>query len=163
MKSLQPISFNFADLMEQKLEKWRRMKGRRSACCEASSVYNRSTSAVSLDMKENRSFKKRWALKVFGMNQSSWQMCIIRGGSSCINKTYKLIKRIWYSMRWQSFVLMSLTWPFWIKKWTHDFASRFKSKVWGLLLRTFRLGSVILIFNVPLGMLKDHRPMNKWR
>ena len=59
MKSLQPISFNFADLMEQKLEKWRRMKGRRSACCEASSVYNRSRSAVSLDMKENKSFKKR--------------------------------------------------------------------------------------------------------
>ena len=49
-----------ADVMREKLEKWRRMKGRRSCCLEASYVYNRSKSAVSLDVNENnKTFKKR--------------------------------------------------------------------------------------------------------
>ena len=42
-----------ADIMREKLEKWRRMKGRRSACHDATTVYNRSKSAVTLDVNKN--------------------------------------------------------------------------------------------------------------
>lgn len=67
-----------ADVMREKLEKWRRMKGRRSACQAATTVYNRSKSAVTLDVNKNnksvygrstsavslekKTLKKRWEL-----------------------------------------------------------------------------------------------------
>ena len=48
--------------MREKLEKWRRMKGKRSACQDAATVnvYNRSKSAVALrGTKKNKSITDR--------------------------------------------------------------------------------------------------------
>ena len=51
-----------SDLMREKLEKWRRMKGR-SSVCGAMTVYNRSGPAVSSDINKNANcLQKRFFL-----------------------------------------------------------------------------------------------------